>query len=99
MQELQAVAVMLHRMAFCLSGKVIALHLDNSTANYADALGLLCLKGLCFFVSSFGMLSQFLDNLGCVWLRDGIWSQTKCHINWKVRLSAKHEIVGADPCG
>ena len=41
LQELQAVAVMLHRMAFCLSGKVIALHLDNSTANYADALGLL----------------------------------------------------------
>ena len=32
MQELQAVAVMLHRMAFYLSGKVVALHLDNSTA-------------------------------------------------------------------
>ena len=25
-QELQAVAVMLHRMAFCLSGKEVALH-------------------------------------------------------------------------
>ena len=32
LQELQAVAIMLHRMAFCLSGKVVALHLDYSTA-------------------------------------------------------------------
>ena len=32
LQELQAVAVMLRRMAFCLSGRVVALHLDNSTA-------------------------------------------------------------------
>ena len=31
-QELQAIAIMLGRMAFCLSGKVVALHLDNSTA-------------------------------------------------------------------
>ena len=33
LQELQAVAIMIHRMAFCLSGKVVVLHLDNSTAN------------------------------------------------------------------
>ena len=33
LQELQAIAVMLHRMVFCLAGKVLALHLDNSTAN------------------------------------------------------------------
>ena len=32
LQELQAVAMMLCRMAFYLSGKVVALHLDNSTA-------------------------------------------------------------------
>ena len=32
MQELQAVAMMLCRMAFLLSGKVVALHLDNNTA-------------------------------------------------------------------
>ena len=32
LQELQAVAMMLCRMAFCLSGKVVTLHLDNSTA-------------------------------------------------------------------
>ena len=31
LQELQAIAMMLHRMAFCLCGKVVALHLDNST--------------------------------------------------------------------
>ena len=30
LQKLQAVAMMLHRMAFHLSGMVIALHLDNS---------------------------------------------------------------------
>ena len=32
LQELQAIAMMLCRMAFCLSGKLFALHLDNSTA-------------------------------------------------------------------
>ena len=32
LQELHAVAIMLCRMAFCLSCKVVALHLDNSTA-------------------------------------------------------------------
>ena len=32
LQELQAVAMMLCQMAFHLSGKVVALHLDNSTA-------------------------------------------------------------------
>ena len=32
LQELQAIAMMLCRMAFHLSGKVVALHLDNSTA-------------------------------------------------------------------
>ena len=30
--ELQAIAIMLCRIAFCLSGKVVPLHLDNSTA-------------------------------------------------------------------
>ena len=32
LQEFQAIAMILHRMAFHLSGKVVALHLDNSTA-------------------------------------------------------------------
>ena len=51
-QELQAVAVMLHRMAFCLSGKVVALHLDNSTAK-----AYLCNQG--------GTVSPFLSRLAC----------------------------------
>ena len=32
LQDLQAIVLMLHRRAFWLSGKVVALQLDNSTA-------------------------------------------------------------------
>ena len=52
LQELQAVAVMLRRMAFCLSGRVVALHLDNSTAK-----AYLCNQG--------GTVSPFLSRLAC----------------------------------
>ena len=52
LQELQAVAIMLCRMAFCLSGKVVALHLDNSTAK-----AYLCNQG--------GTVSPFLSRLAC----------------------------------
>ena len=52
LQEPQAVAVMLHRMAFHLSGKVVALHLDNSTAK-----AYLCNQG--------GTVSPFLSRLAC----------------------------------
>ena len=52
LQELQAVAIMLHRMAFCLSGKVVALHLDNNTAK-----AYLCNEG--------GTVSPFLSRLAC----------------------------------
>ena len=52
LQELQAVAIMLHRMAFCLSSKVVALHLDNSTAK-----AYLCNQG--------GTVSPFLSRLAC----------------------------------
>ena len=52
LQELQAVAVMLCRMSFCLSGKVVALHLDNSTAK-----AYLCNQG--------GTVSPFLSRLAC----------------------------------
>ena len=52
LQELQAVAVMLHRMAFCLSSKVVALHLDNRTAK-----AYLCNQG--------GTASPFLSRLAC----------------------------------
>ena len=52
LQELQAVAIMLHRMAFCLSGKVVALHLENNTAK-----AYLCNEG--------GTVSPFLSRLAC----------------------------------
>ena len=52
LQELQAVAIMLCRMAFCLTGKVVALHLDNSTAKVY-----LCNQG--------GTVSPFLSRLAC----------------------------------
>ena len=52
LQELQAVAIMLPRMAFCLSGKVVALHLDNSTGK-----AYLCNQG--------GRVSPFLSRLAC----------------------------------
>ena len=57
--------MMLHRMAFCLSGKVVALHLDNSTAK-AD----LCNQG--------GTVSPFLFRLVCQILsltdKNKVWS-------------------------
>ena len=43
---------MLHRMAFCLSGKVVALHLDNRTAK-----AYLCNQGC--------TVSHFLSRLAC----------------------------------
>ena len=52
LQVLQAFAVMLCRMAFCLSGRVIALHLDNSTVK-----GYLCNQG--------GTVYPFLSRLTC----------------------------------
>ena len=52
LQKLQAVTMMLCRMAFCLSGKVVALHLDNSTAK-----AYLCNQG--------GTVSPFLSRLAC----------------------------------
>ena len=52
LQELQAVAMMLCRTAFCLFGKVIALNLDNSTAK-----AYLCNQG--------GIVSPFLSRLAC----------------------------------
>ena len=52
LQELQAIAMMLHRMAFHLSGKVVAMYLDNSTAK-----AYLCNQG--------GTLSPFLSRLAC----------------------------------
>ena len=50
--ELQAVAMMLCKMAFHISGKMVALHLDNSTAK-----AYLCNQG--------GTVSLFLSRLAC----------------------------------
>ena len=52
LQELQAIAMMLCRMSFHLSGKVVALHLDNSMAK-----AYLCNQG--------GAVSPFLSRLAC----------------------------------
>ena len=52
LQELQAVAMMLHRMAFHLSGRVVTLHLENSMAK-----AYLCNQG--------GTVSSFLSRLAC----------------------------------
>ena len=67
LQELQAVAVMLHRMAFHLSGKVVALHLDNSTAK-----AYLCNQG--------GTVSPFLSRLACQILHLGVRELSPKHI-------------------
>ena len=52
LQELWTVAMVLHRMAFHLCGKVVALHLDNSTAKAS-----LCNQG--------GTVSPFLSTMAC----------------------------------
>ena len=49
---LQTVTPTLHRMAFCLSSKVVALHFNNSTAKAC-----LCNQG--------GTVSPFLSRLAC----------------------------------
>ena len=54
LQELQAIAMMLCRMACCLSGKVVAFHLDNSTAK-----AYLCNQG---GPVSFSFQTGLLDN-------------------------------------
>ena len=58
LQELQAVAIMLHRMAFWLSGMVVALHLDNSTAK-------------AYLCNQDGTVSPFLSSLACQILDTG----------------------------
>ena len=50
LQEIQAIVMMLHRMAFHLFGKVVAFHWDNSTAK-----AYLCNQG--------GTVSPFLSRL------------------------------------
>ena len=52
LQELQAIVMILHRMALHLSGKVVALHLDNSTVK-------------AYLCNQDGTVSPFLSMLAC----------------------------------
>ena len=52
LQQLQAITMMMYRLAFCLSSKVVAMHLDNSTAKVY-----LCNQG--------ATVSPFLSRLAC----------------------------------
>ena len=52
LQELEAITMMLCRMAFQLSGKVVALHVDNSTAK-------------AYVCNQDGSVSPFLSRLTC----------------------------------
>ena len=51
LQELQAVSLRLHKLAFSLSGKVVVLHLDNSTTKA--------------YLCNQGGTSLFLSRLAC----------------------------------
>ena len=52
LQELQAIMLMLHTVAFLLSGEVVALLLDNSTAK-------------AYLHNQVGTASQYLSRLAC----------------------------------
>ena len=52
LQEFQVLTLMLHRMAFHLSFKVVALHLDKRTANT-------------YLCNQCGTVSHFLSRLAC----------------------------------
>ena len=86
MQELQAVAIMLHRMAFHLSSKVVALHLDNSTAK-----AYLCNEGC--------TVSPFLSRLACQILsltnKHGI-TLLPAHISTHPQCGGRFSVLGLD---
>ena len=62
LQELQEVAMMLHRLAFHLSGMVVALHLDDSIAKL-------------YLCNHSGTVSPFLSRLAC-WIMSLINNQS-----------------------
>ena len=72
LQELQTVTMMLCRMAFHLSGKVVILHLDNSTAK-------------AYLYNQGGTVSPFLSRLACQILsltdKQGIPAYIPTHLN------------------
>ena len=89
LQELQAVAMMLCGMTFHLSGKVVALHLDNSTAK-----AYLCNQG--------GTVSPFLFRLGCWILRltdkHGI-TLIPAYIPTHLNVEVNYPVLGLDASG
>ena len=89
LQELQAVAVMLRRMAFCLSGRVVALHLDNSTAK-----AYLCNQG--------GTVSPFLSRLACQILsltdKHGV-TLLPAYIPTHLNVGGRFSVLGLDTSG
>ena len=84
LQELQTIAMMLHRMAFHLSGKVVALHLDNITAK-----AYLCNQG--------GTVSPFLSRLAC-WIpsltdKHGI-TLIRAYISYPTQCGGRLSVLG-----
>ena len=69
LQKLQAITMMLQRMGFHLSGKVVALHLDNSTAKAylcnQDGTVSPFLSRLAYLCNQGGTVSPFLSRLAC----------------------------------
>ena len=86
LQELQAIAMMLHRMAFHLSGNVVALHLDNSTAK-----AYLCNQG--------DIVSPFLSRLACQILsqtdKSGITLYSSIH-SYPPQCEGQLSVLGLD---
>ena len=89
LQELQAVAVMVRRMAFCLSGKVVALHLDNSTAK-----AYLCNQG--------STVSPFLSRLACqvLSLTDKTWYYPSSSVHsYPPQCGSRFSVLGSVASG
>ena len=80
LQELHTIAMMLYRMAFHLFGKVVALHLDNSTVK-----AYLCNQG--------GTVSPFLSRLACCILSmtdKHVSTLTPAYISTHLNVEAKY---------
>ena len=77
-------------------------HVPNPQGCCPTSLIIISFVSLCFFglkcLTLLGVLPDFLNKLGHVWLCNDVWSQTKCDIYGKMRLSPKHEKVGAESC-
>ena len=88
LQVIQAIAMMLHRIAACISGKVVALHLDNGTAK-----AYLCNQG--------GTVSPFLSRLACQILSDWqAWYYSYFSIHsYPPQCGGQLSVLGSDASG